>query len=74
MPEKKKGLSNLSAWSCRFRAWRVRPASQRQSDDIILLAHIREQDRLNLQSYGQPRMTEDLQGLAFKVGHRRVGL
>ena len=57
-----------------FRAWRVCPASQRQRDDMVHLAHIREQDRLSLQSYGQPRMTEDLQGLALKVGHRRVGL
>lgn len=57
-----------------FCAWRVRPASQRQRDDMVHLAHIREQDRLSLQSYGRPRMTEDLQGLALKVGHRRVGL
>ena len=74
MPEKKKGLSNFSAWSCGFHAWRVRPASQRQRDDMVHLAHIREQDRLSLQSYGQPRMTEDLQELGLKVGHRRVGL
>ena len=57
-----------------FRAWRVRPAGQRQRDDMVHLAHIREQDHLSLQSYGRPRMTEDLQGLALKVGHRRVGL
>ena len=57
-----------------FRAWRVRPASQRQRDDMVHLAHIREQDRLSLQSYGRPRMTEDLKGLGLKVGHRRVGL
>ena len=57
-----------------FRAWRKRPISQRQRDDMVLLAHIREQHRLSLESYGRPRMTEDLQGLALKVGHRRVGL
>jgi putative transposase len=57
-----------------FRAWRVRPASQRQRDDMVLLAHIREQDRLSLQCYGRPWMTEDLQELGLKVGHRRVGL
>ena len=44
-----------------FRAWRVRPMSQRQRDDMVLLAHIREQHRLSLQSYGRPRMTEELQ-------------
>ena len=44
-----------------FRAWRVRPMSQRQRDDMAILAHIREQHRLSLESYGQPRMTEELQ-------------
>ena len=56
-----------------FRAWRVRPMSQRQRDDMVILAHIREQHRLSLQSYGRPRMTEQLQDLGVSVGHRRVG-
>ena len=47
--------------------------SQRQRDDMVLLAHIREQHKLSLCSYGRPRMTEELQDLGFKVGHRRVG-
>ena len=47
--------------------------SQRQRDDMVLLAHIREQHRLSLQSYGRPRMTEELQGLGLNVGHGRVG-
>lgn len=47
--------------------------SQRQRDDMVLLAHIREQHRLSLESYGRPRMTEELQELGLKVGHRRVG-
>lgn len=56
-----------------FRAWRVRPMSQRQRDDMVILAHIREQHRLSLQSYGRPRMTEELQELGVNVGQRRVG-
>ena len=56
-----------------FRAWRVRPMSRQQRDDMVILAHIREQHRLSLQSYGRPRMTEELQELGVKVGHRRVG-
>jgi len=56
-----------------FRAWRVRPMSQRQRDDMVILAHIREQHRLNLESYGRPRMTEELQEEGLNVGHRRVG-
>ena len=43
-----------------------------QRDDMVLLAHIREQHRLSLQSYGRPRMTEELQESGLNVGHRRV--
>tara|TARA_B110000503_G_scaffold64938_1_gene102171 strand:- start:31 stop:588 length:558 start_codon:yes stop_codon:yes gene_type:complete len=46
--------------------------SQRQRDDMVLLAHIREQHRLSLQSYGRPRMTEELQERGLSVGHGRV--
>ena len=63
----------LQVTSRGFRAWRVRPMSQRQRDDLVLLAHIREQHRLSLQSYGRPRMTEELQGLGLSVGLSRVG-
>jgi putative transposase len=56
-----------------FRAWRRRPISQRQRDDMVLLAHIRKQHHLSLQSYGRPRMTEELQELNLNVGHRRAG-
>jgi len=47
--------------------------SQRQRDDMVILAHIREQHRLSLQSYGRPRMTDELQELGVSVGQRRVG-
>ena len=47
--------------------------SQRQRGDMVILAHIREQHRLSLQSYGWPQMTEELQELGVSVGHRRVG-
>ena len=47
--------------------------SQRQRDDMVLLAHIREQHKLSLGSYGRPRMSEELKELGLKVGHRRVG-
>ena len=56
-----------------YRAWRCRPMSRRQREDMVLLAHIREQHKLSLHSYGRPRMTEELQELGFDVGHRRVG-
>lgn len=63
----------LGVTSRGYRAWRARPISQRQRDDLVLLAHIREQHRLSLGSYGRPRMTEELKEIGLKVGHRRVG-
>ncbi len=33
-----------------YRAWRGRPVSQRQRDDLVLLAHIKEQHRLSFGS------------------------
>ena len=56
-----------------LRAFRSRPASQRQRGDMVVLAHIKEQSRLSLGSYGRPRMTEELKELGLNVGHRRVG-
>jgi transposase InsO family protein len=56
-----------------YRSWRGRPMSNRQRQDMILLAHIREQHHLSLGSYGRPRMTQELKEIGFGVGHRRVG-
>ena len=46
--------------ACGLRAFCSRPASRRQRSDLITLAHIKEQPRLSLGSYGRPRMTEEL--------------
>ncbi|SOH95521.1 Transposase InsO and inactivated derivatives [Monaibacterium marinum] len=56
-----------------LRAFRSRPASHRQRSDLVTLAHIKEQSRLSLGSYGRPRMTEELKEIGLNVGHRRVG-
>ena len=56
-----------------LRAFRSRPASRRQRSDMVVLAHIKEQSRLSLGSYGRPRMTEQLKEVGVDVGHRRVG-
>jgi transposase InsO family protein len=56
-----------------LRAYRSRPASQRQRTDMIVLAYIKEQSRLSLGSYGRPRMTEELKEPGLNIGHRRVG-
>ncbi len=63
----------LNVTSRGYRAWQGRPVSQRQRDDLVLLAHIREQHHLSLGSYGRPRMTQELKELGLNVGHRRVG-
>jgi len=56
-----------------YRAYKSRPISQRQREDMVFLAHIREQPRLSLNSYGRPRMTEELKELGLSVDPRRVG-
>ena len=55
-----------------YDAWRARPASRRQRDDMILLAHIRNAFSLSNETYGSPRMTYDLKVDGFSVGRRRV--
>ena len=52
-----------------LRAFRSRPASRRQRSDLVTLAHIREQSRLSLGSYGRPRMTEELKEIGLSIGH-----
>jgi hypothetical protein len=56
-----------------LRAFRNRPASRRQRSDLVTLAHIKEQSRLSLGSYGRPRMTEELKEIGLNIGHRCVG-
>jgi len=56
-----------------LRAFRSRPASRRQCTEMVILAHIKEQSRLSLGTYGRPRMTEELKEVGVDVGHRRVG-
>ena len=64
-------VMNVSARG--LRAFRNRPASRRQRSDMVTLAHIKEQSRLSLCSYGRPRMTEELKEIGLDIGHRRVG-
>jgi putative transposase len=56
-----------------YRSWRSRPISRRDRTDMKVLAHIREQYRLSLGSYGRPRMTMELKEVGLDVGERRVG-
>ena len=52
-----------------LRAFRSRPASSRQRKGMVVLAHIKEQSRLSLGSYGRPRMTEELKDVGVDVGY-----
>jgi hypothetical protein len=53
-----------------YRSWRSRPISCRGRTDMKVLAHIREQYRLSLGSYGRPRMTMELKEVGLDVGER----
>jgi putative transposase len=53
-------------------AWKGRPPSRRQCDDLTVLTRIRAAYALSNETYGSPRMTRELQELGFAVGRRRV--
>jgi putative transposase len=53
-------------------AWRSRPASPRQREDLVLLADIRSAFTLSNGTYGSPRMTRELQDEGLTVGRRRT--
>jgi putative transposase len=53
-------------------AWRSRPASRCQRDDLVLLAHVRSAFVLSNGTYGSPRMTRELQDQGLRVGRRRT--
>jgi putative transposase len=52
-------------------AWKGRPPSRRQCDDLTMLTRIRAAYALSNETYGSPRMTRELQELGFAVGRRR---
>src|SRR5215207_8865084 len=53
-------------------AWKSRPASQRQREDLVLLAHVRSVFQLSNETYGSPRLTRELQDQGLAVGRRRT--
>ena len=62
----------LGVSSSGYFAWRSRPASPRQREDLVLLAHIRSAFTLSHETYGSPRMTRELQDKGLTVGRRRT--
>ena len=55
-----------------FYAWKGRPASPRQTDDMIMLAHIRAEFSTSNETYGSPRMHAELKELGLSIGRHRV--
>jgi putative transposase len=62
----------LGVSSSGYFAWRSRPASCRQREDLVLLAHIRAAFARSNGTYGSPRMTRELQDESLEVGRRRT--
>ena len=55
-----------------FYAWRRRPASARQSDDMIMLAYIQSEFSTSNETYGSPRMHAELKASGLAIGRHRV--
>ena len=53
-------------------AWRNRPASRRQREDMVLLAHVRSAFTLSNGTYGSPRMMHELRDQGLQVRRRRT--
>jgi len=55
-----------------FYAWRSRSASARQTDDLVMLAHIRAEFSTSNETYGSPRMHAELTESGLAIGRHRV--
>lgn len=53
-------------------AWKNRPASRRQREDLVLLAPVRSAFSLSHETYGSPRMTHAVREQGLMAGRRRV--
>lgn len=55
-----------------YYAWAKRPASERATQNVVLLARIRSIHDVSKQTYGSPRMTAALQSEGIECGENRV--
>lgn len=53
-------------------AWKDRPASRRQRDDMVMLAHVCSALALSNGTYGNPHMARELRDDGFAIGRRRT--
>ena len=55
-----------------FYAWKSRPASARQCDDMVMLAHVRAAFATSNETYGSRRMHAELTESGLAIGRHRV--
>lgn len=55
-----------------YYAWKRRPRSARQSDDMVMLAHIRAEFWTSNETYGSPRLHAELKEQGLSIGRHRV--
>ena len=55
-----------------FYAWKSRPASARQCDDMVMLAHVRAAFATSSETYGSRRMHAELTESGLAIGRHRV--
>ena len=55
-----------------YYAWKQRAPSRRQLDDMMILAHIRNQFALSRETYGSPRLHVALNEAGIAVGRHRT--
>ena len=55
-----------------FYAWKSRSASGRQTNDMVMLAHIRSEFSTSNETYGSPRMHAELKESGLAIGLHRV--
>ena len=65
-------LLHLSVSMSGYYDWRSRPASNRQREDMVYLAHIRERFAISNGTYGSPRMHADLKEEGLEIGRHRT--
>ncbi len=55
-----------------YYAWRKRPASARQREDMVLFAHIKDKFEASNRAYGSRRIAAELSADGLNAGRHRV--
>jgi putative transposase len=68
----KRSCALLDVSESGFYAWQGRKPSQRQRDDMVLLAHVRSHFFTSHETYGSPRIAVELKEAGVAIGRHRV--